>query len=207
MRINIAATKTNLLRMKKSLSLTQEGFELLDEKRRILLTELSAIIDAVDEHQKKVDDAMRSAYSIVDKAVVAMGRRRVEEAGFAVNIKSSIFVSHKRVMGVNIPVIDLEVNGKPPFYSPTGVNLYVDEAIEKFTAALEMIAKLAEKKITLLRLAEEARKTIRKVNALEKVYIPQYRATVKYIGERLDEESRDSFSMLKLIKKAKEKRA
>jgi len=29
--------------------------------------------------------------------------------------------------------------------------------------------------------------------------------TVKYIADRIDEESRDSFSMLKLIKKAKEK--
>jgi len=64
---------------------------------------------------------------------------------------------------------------------------------------------LQKKKITLLRLAEEAQKTIRKVNALEKIHIPYYEDTVKYIADRIDEESRDSFSMLKLIKKAKEK--
>jgi V/A-type H+-transporting ATPase subunit D len=85
--------------------------------------------------------------------------------------------------------------------------LYVDEAIERFKAVLALLAQLAEKKITLMRLAEEAQKTIRKVNALEKIYIPYYEDTVKYIGERLDEESRDSFSMLKLIKKAKARKS
>lgn len=203
MKVNIAATKTNLLKTRKSLALTREGFELLDEKRRILLSELTAIIDSVDEHQKQVDDALRDAYKIVDRAVVASGRQRCEAVSYAMAIKSELSISQRRVMGVNVPVISLDINDRPPYYSPHGVNLYVDEAIERFKALLPLFAQLAEKKITLLRLAQEARKTIRKVNALEKIYIPYYEETVKYIADRLDEESRDSFSMLKLIKKAK----
>jgi vacuolar-type H+-ATPase subunit D/Vma8 len=35
---------------------------------------------------------------------------------------------------------------------------------------------------------------------LEKVYLPYYRNAFKYISERLDEEAREAFSMLKLIK-------
>lgn len=205
MKVNIAATKTNLLKTRKSLTLTKEGFELLDEKRRILLGELTAIIDSVDEHQQKVDEALTAAYKIVDRAVVASGRSRCEVIAYAVDIKSELSISQRRVMGVTVPVISLEVKDRPPYYSTHGVNLYVDEAISRFKEILTLLAQLAEKKITLLRLAEEAQKTIRKVNALEKIYIPYYRDTVKYIAERLDEESRDSFSMLKLIKKAKAK--
>ena len=205
MKVNIAATKTNLLKTRKSLILTREGYELLDEKRRILLSELTAIIDSVDEHQRKVDEALAAAYKIVDRAVVASGRQRCEAMSYAVDIKNELSISHRRVMGVTVPVISLEIKDRPPYYSPHGVNLYVDEAIARFKAILTLLAQLAEKKITLLRLAEEAQKTIRKVNALEKIYIPYYRDTVKYIAERLDEESRDSFSMLKLIKKAKAK--
>ena len=150
---------------------------------------------------------MRSteAYKVVDRAVVAAGRQRCEAMSYAVDIKNELSISQRRIMGVTVPVISLEVKDRPPYYSPHGVNLYVDEAIERFKAVLKLVAQLAEKKITLLRLAEEAQKTIRKVNALEKIYIPYYEDTVKYIAERLDEESRDSFSMLKLIKKAKAK--
>jgi V/A-type H+/Na+-transporting ATPase subunit D len=204
-KVNIAATKTNLLKTRKSLTLTKEGFELLDEKRRILLSELTAIIDSVDEHQQQVDESLAEAYKIVDRAVVASGRQRCEAMSYAVDIKNELSISHRRVMGVTVPVIALEIKDRPPYYSPHGVNLYVDEAIERFKAVMVLLAQLAEKKITLLRLAEEAQKTIRKVNALEKIYIPYYQDTVKYIAERLDEESRDSFSMLKLIKKAKAK--
>jgi len=202
-KVNIAATKTNLLKTRKSLTLTREGHELLDEKRRILLSELTAIIDSVDQHQQQVDDALFDAYKIVDCAVVASGQQRCEAISYAVDIKAELSISQRRVMGVSVPVIALDIKDRPPYYSTHGVNLYVDEAIERFKAILSLLAQLAEKKITLLRLAEEAQKTIRKVNALEKIYIPYYQDTVKYIAERLDEESRDSFSMLKLIKKAK----
>jgi len=202
MKINIAATKTNLLKAKKSLSLTREGFELLDEKRRILMAELTSIIDKVDTVQEQVDSALREGYVLVDKAVVSMGRRRVEEISYAVNIKSEIDISHRRVMGVTLPVVSLRLKERPPYYSLYEVNLHVDESIAQFRRILEFLAALAEKKIALMRMALEAQKTIRKVNALEKVYLPYYEDTVKYIGDRLDEESRDSFSMLKLIKKA-----
>ncbi len=203
MRIALAATKTNLLKVKKSLALTQEGYELLDEKRRILLEELSLIIDSVDRYQEQVDNALVVAYHLVDKATVVLGRKRMEELSFSVDIKSELAISQRRVMGVGVPVINLKVRDHPPYYSLHEVNLNVDEAIARFRDILKLLAALAEKKITLLRLAEEARKTIRKVKALEKIYLPYYREAFKYIGDRLDEESRDAFAMLKLIKREK----
>jgi V/A-type H+-transporting ATPase subunit D len=203
MKVNIAATKTNLLSTKKSLALTQEGYELLDEKRKILLAELAAIVDSVDQHQEEVDGALHKAYALVDKAVVAMGKIRMEELCFSIDIKSELSISQRSIMGVRVPVIDLVIKDNPPYYSTHDVNLYVDEAIMRFKQILGMLAVLAEKKITLLRLAEEAQKTIRKVNALEKIYLPYYKETLKYIGDKLDEESRDAFAMLKLIKREK----
>ena len=201
--IALAATKTNLLKVKKTLALTQEGYGLLDEKRRILLDELSSIIDRVDRYQEQVDSALAGAYSLVDKATVALGRKRMEELSFSVDIKSELSISQRRVMGVGVPVISLNVRDNPPYYSLHDVNLNVDEAISRFRDILKLLAALAEKKITLLRIAEEAQKTIRKVKALEKIYLPYYREAFKYIGDRLDEESRDAFAMLKLIKRKK----
>ncbi|MBU2102792.1 MAG: V-type ATP synthase subunit D [Candidatus Omnitrophica bacterium] len=200
MNVTIAATKSNLLKVKKSFVLTREGHELLDEKRKILMAELSSLLHVVERLQTDADNALHAAYAVVDRALVTMGKKRLEEISFAVNITSDLTVSQRRVMGVHIPLIGLKITDHAPYYSPLGVSISVDEAILKFKDILKIMAQLAEKKMALLRIAKEAQKTIRKVNALEKVYLPYYRDAVKYISDRIDEESRESFSMLKLIK-------
>jgi V/A-type H+/Na+-transporting ATPase subunit D len=39
-RINIAPTRSNLIRIKKELQFAKEGYEILDRKREVLTTEL-----------------------------------------------------------------------------------------------------------------------------------------------------------------------
>ena len=200
MRANIAATKTNLLRVKKTLSLTEEGYELLDEKRRLLITELTSIIHVVDRFQRELDEALAKAYVLADRATIVVGRQKLEALSMAMNIKSSVAISNRRIMGVNIPAIDLKIIENEPYYSPVGVSFYVDAVVVKFKEILKLISQLAEKRIALLRIAKEVQKTIRKVNALEKIHLPYYRQTLKYINDSLEEEARGAFSMLKLIK-------
>lgn len=201
MKVNLAATKTNLIKVKKTLGLTHEGYELLDEKRKILISELNTIIHIADRLERQADEALGQGYKLVDKAAVVMGRKRVEELSFSMDIKNSLSISQKRVMGVTMPVIDLKAVENPPYYSPYEASLYVDEVILKFKEIVKLLAGLAQEKIAVLRIAKEVQKTIRKVNALEKVYIPYYEEALKFISDSLDEESRESFSMLKLIKK------
>jgi V/A-type H+-transporting ATPase subunit D len=201
MRVNVDATKTNLLKMRKSLELTREGYELLDEKRRILINELTSLVRVMDRLQRQAYESLRLGYAALEQAVVAMGRRKVEELSLSVETEQTIRISQRRVMGVSLPVIDAKVKQNSPYFSCPGVSFYVDETITRFSSFVEMLASLAEKKIAVLRLAREVKKTIRKVNALEKIYLPYYKDGVKYINDRLDEESRDAFSMLKIIKK------
>ena len=200
MRVNLAATKTNLLSVKKTLTLAHEGFELLDEKRRILINELNTIIHIAERLERETDALLTEGYALVDKAVVLMGRQRLEALSFSIDINHSLTIAQKRVMGVNVPAINLRTVENPPYYSPLEVSLIVDEIIAKFKEIIKKMAELAEKKIAILRLAKEVQKTIRKVNALEKIYIPYYASASKSISDRLDEESRDAFSMLKMIK-------
>lgn len=201
MKLNIAATKTNLLKIKKSLALTKEGYGLLDEKRKILINELNLVIDIAEKLESDLNIMLKDAYATVDRAIVAMGRSRAQSLSFSIDIKNDISISNRRVMGVDIPMIKLKLTDNPPHHSPYEVSFYLDEAIVKFKEVLKLVAQLAEKKIALLRIAEESFKTIRKVNALEKIYIPAYEDTFKNISDRLDEEGRESFFMLKMIKK------
>ncbi len=198
---NVAATKSNLIKVRKTLSLTEEGYKLLDQKRKILMVELTSIIDVVDKVRDDAYAALREGYELAEKACVLMGKDKIEDLSLAVNIKNRINVSERKIMGVFVPVVNFSRDENPPYYGFSGVNLYVDRTIEKFKEIIELLAHLAEKKITLFRISKQLQKTIRKVNALEKIHIPFYRKMLKHISDRLEEEERDAFSMLKIIKK------
>jgi hypothetical protein len=55
-------------------------------------------------------------------------------------------------------------------------------------------------------IANEVKKTIRKVNALEKIAIPDLQEVVHYIQSRLEENERDMFVLMKLVKSNLEKK-
>ena len=63
-----------------------------------------------------------------------------------------------------------------------------------------LLGRLSELKISVLRLANEVKKTIRKVNALEKIAIPDLQETVHFIESRLEENERDMFILMKMVK-------
>ena len=65
---------------------------------------------------------------------------------------------------------------------------------------LGLLGTLAEARISLMRLSREVGKTIRRVNALEKIFIPDYDETLKYIEMALEESEREAFFVLKLVK-------
>lgn len=201
MSIKIAATKTNLLKTKRTLSMCKEGHQLLDEKRKILLMEISSIASLVEKIQKDLEGSLEKAYYAIEKALISMGRTGLEHICAGIDTSLNLEISEKKVMGASVPVISLGIYENPPFFSPLGVSPHVDEAIFLMRQALQNIAVLAEKKIALMRLEKEFQKTTKKVNALEKIHIPYYSEIVKIISDRLDEESREAFATLKEIKK------
>ena len=60
--------------------------------------------------------------------------------------------------------------------------------------------KLAQIEITLYRLANELKKTQRRANALSNIFIPEYRDTIKYLEDSLEEKEREELFQLKRVK-------
>jgi V/A-type H+-transporting ATPase subunit D len=52
--VNIAPTRTNLIRLKKELRFAKEGYEILDRKREALTGELVRVAKEADALQKEV---------------------------------------------------------------------------------------------------------------------------------------------------------
>jgi V/A-type H+-transporting ATPase subunit D len=204
--LNYAPTKTNLLRLRNDLKFAQQGYELLDQKRNILIIELLALVDQTVDYQNRVENALAKAYKALEETVFDMGKLKVQYLTGAVNINTDINVRSRKVMGVALPVIETEFTEHSPHYSPMGTSFWIDSSLHFFKEVLKLLGKLSELKISVLRLANEVKKTIRKVNALEKIAIPDLKETVHYIEGRLEENERDMVILMKMVKENLEKK-
>lgn len=197
---NVAPTRSNLLKLKDELQFASLGHELLDQKRSILMVELLTLIDQAVDYQNRVDEALSVASSLMQNTVMEMGRLRVANLFGAVTITSSIELTDRKVMGVRLPRVDTTFVEGGPYFSPEGTTLAVEDTLAAYRDALKLMGRLAELKVSIMRLAREVKKTIRKVNALEKIVIPDLHDTLSYTRSRIEEAERESFMLMKQVK-------
>jgi V/A-type H+-transporting ATPase subunit D len=196
----VAPTRTNLLALRRDLEFAYEGYELLEQKREILVVELKGLTARAVEAQRKVDEELARAFSALKEAQLANGTSGISFAARAVNVRTDISLRERRIMGVGIPSVSVNLSDNAPYYGPQATSVWTDEAVVRFKNAISAIGRLAESRISLIRLAREIQKTIRRVNALERIFIPDYEDTVKYIEDSLEEAEREAFFILKLVK-------
>lgn len=203
---NVAPTKSNLIKIQDELKFARQGYELLDQKRNILVLELLNLVDQAGDYQEKVEKRLAEAYASLQDASLDMGRLRVQQLSRAVYMNCDIHLKDRRVMGVQLPVVETQFEDHAPYFSPSETSFRIDEAMQNFKEALKEMGRLAELKISIMRLAGEVKKTIRKVNALEKIAIPDLNETVDFIQNRLEENERDMFVLMKMVKERLEKK-
>ena len=198
--INIAPTRTNLIRIRKDLQFAREGYEILDRKREALTTELVRVAREAEQVQKKVWKLMEAAYASMRKARLTLGTDHIEWAALAANKTVDLRMKFRGIMGVAIPVI--EASGEPPamLYSLGDTNASLDEAVVNFKEVLLLTPELSMLVTTVWRLAGELRKTQRRVNALQHIFIPAYEAMVAFIVSSLEEREREETFRLKWLK-------
>jgi V/A-type H+-transporting ATPase subunit D len=198
--LNIPPTRSNLLRMKQELKFAHEGYEILDRKREVLTTELIRMAHDAQELQEDVWKLVAEAYRALEQAKLTMGHEQVEGAALAVRETVDVNLKFRGVMGVPIPLV--EAKGKPPAtsYSLGDTKATLDKANTSFRNVLERIPELSELVTSVWRLAGELRKTQRRVNALQHIFIPEYEETVEFIKSALEEREREETFRLKWLK-------
>lgn len=196
-------TKGNLILAKNSLALSQQGFELMDKKRNILIRELMELIDQATDIQREIDRTFTSAYQALQKANMQMGIHEVEKLSLNIPVEESVTIKRRSVMGTEIPKVEYEKQGLKPSYSFYGTKMALDEACQKFQKVKELTIRLAQVETSAYRLAYNIKKTQKRANALQNITIPKYQALTKSIQESLEEKEREEFTRLKVIKKKK----
>lgn len=196
----ITPTKANLIKSKNSLAFAKKGYELLDRKRTLLIREMMSLIDEASNLQKEIEIEFSKAYDALKLANITMGTENVEKIARSIEKEKDFTMLTKSVMGVEIPHIKYEEDSLTVEYGFFRTNPAFDKAVLSFNNIRKLIYKLAEVENSVYKLAMEIKKTQKRTNALEKIQIPKYSSTIKYIEEVLEEKEREDFFRLKRIK-------
>lgn len=196
----VKPTRMELLKIKKRTALAEKGHKLLSEKRDALVSEFFDVIKGRNELKKELINELNLAFKSLIEAQMIIGRDKVKDISKSIPSIQEIEIETVNIFGISVPKISPPPVSKEPAYSLATTTIRLDEASLKFKKVLKKVLKLAEIEATIEKLAIEIEKTKRRVNALEYIFIPKLKATIKYITMQLEEREREDFFRRKRIK-------
>ncbi|MCR4580281.1 MAG: V-type ATP synthase subunit D [Treponema sp.] len=202
---NVAPTKSNLLAVKEQLAVSTNGYELLEEKREILVRELMHLVEKVKLLEKDIDKVIADAYPAFKRMLLQEGTEKIERISHVVHYDFGMTEKKVVIGGMSFSSMDVVMPEKELFYSLLGTYSNTDETINKFFELLSLLTQMASIRTIVWRLAAEVKKTQRRVNALDKLIIPQAKETKAYIESVLEERERENVFVLKALKKKNKK--
>jgi len=199
-RLNIAPTKSNFLSLKRQLAFAEEGYDLLEQKRQILIFELMSRLNHASEIERQIAELLHRAHAALREATLDIGSAALERAALGVKMDFELKLALQHLMGLTIPRVTFRA-APPGFpFGVSGTSANTDLSMQRFLELLPPLAELAELQNAVQRLARELRKTQRRCNALSKIFIPSYRETLTYVSGTLEERERESLTILKMIR-------
>ncbi len=198
----VKPTKGFLMDMKRRIGFIERGTEFLKLKRDQLAKELTTSLDVLKGRRRILMDVLQEAYAAVTAAYLSLGPQEVQSQARSIKSILDLEVLPRAVMGVRYPFV--KIGEKPQVTAELDITLSV--ASDKVYEILDDIIRLAEFETRVERIADELGKTNRKVNALENIIIPEYNQIIKFIEDKLDEESLEELVRMKLIGGAKASR-
>lgn len=201
MALKVVPTKGNLIAMKKSLQLANLGYNLMDQKRNVLIKEMMTLLDDVKIIRDQITSSYQEAYDALQEANISMGL--ISSIVNSTPEDYGISIAYRSVMGVEIPKISYNQQPLKMTYDIERSNSKVDYAYNCFYRVKQLTVLLAEVENSVYRLANTIRKTQKRANALKNISIPRFESTVKVITEALEEKEREEFTRQKVIKEMK----
>jgi V/A-type H+-transporting ATPase subunit D len=201
----IAPTKTNLFDYKGQLSFSIDGHNLLEEKRDVLVMHLMETVAQMKEVRGKLNQLLEDSYRLLDFVRMELGEHEMTRIVLGSRDVTKLNVVEKSVMGVSIPTIRFAQDpSRVPMISFLSGSESYDRLVNNVREIMRLIVQVAQVEASAWRLAFEIKKTQRRVNALENVFIPEFREIIKFIQDTLEERERETFFQMKRIKNAKE---
>lgn len=197
---NIRPTRLEYIRTKRRILIAKKGLKLLKLKRQALILEFFNTSKTASALRGSLQSELIKGYETIRMAEMLAGSMRLENEAMKLSQMANLEVMSKSIMGVNIPKIvggQRELLAEHLLELPTSIN----ESIRVFQRIHTIVLEIAEKETALRKLLYEIERTKRKSNAIENIFIPKLLSALKFITFRLDEMERDTFIMLKTVKR------
>lgn len=199
--LNLAPTRSNLLALSRQLAFAEEGYDLLEQKRQILVLELMARLRELRGLRERRNAGLLDFYGALTEATLASGSAALDRATKAVRLRHEVTIVEQHLMGLRLPRATVASAEPEPQFGVLETTASTDACLRTVVALLPLLAEVAALESAVLRLATELRKTQRRCNALAKIFIPNHRDTIAYIRASLEERERESLVILKMIRK------
>ncbi len=200
---DVKPTRSELIELKKRITLSKKGYKLLKMKRDGLIMEFFKLLEDAKKVRENLGGQYEKALERIHVAQAVEGAITLKSAATALVAEPEITLSKKNVMGVVVPTIQgkgvrqlLTERG----YGLIGTSPRIDEAANAYEELLETVIKAAEIETSIKKLLDEVEKTKRRVNALEFKIIPELEEARDFIRLRLEEMERENIFRLKRIK-------
>ena len=198
---DIRPTRLEYLRAKKRIKIAQKGLKLLKLKRQALILEFFNISKSSAKLRGELNSELIKGYQSIRMAEMLDGEMRLENEAMKIPQLKKLLITPKNVMGVKIPRLEGGTREQALTEYLLEIPVSISEAIKAFQEVHKIVLDVAEKETTLRKLLNEIEKTKRKANAIENVFIPRLEGAVKFILFRLGEIERETFAMLKTVKR------
>ncbi len=205
-KLNVAPTKSNLLTLTEQLKTAENGYDLLEQKREILVMELMKMLDRVKILEKELQKQINVAYPSLRRMFVAVGRSQAEMLAKTLDYDFNFTEKTVFTAGMRFPSLSAKLPNLNLPYSYLNSYADCDKVMVDFFKLLQLLTDMASIRTIVWRLAREVKKTQRRVNALDKQVIPQTKETTKYIESVLEERERENIFVLKALKSKAEKK-
>lgn len=199
--INIRPTRLEYIRTKRRIIVAQKGLKLLKLKRQALILEFFNASKTAATLRSGLQSELIKGYQSIRLAEMLAGTMILENEAMKIPQITKLQIKAKNVMGVRIPKLEGGQSSTAITEHILELPTSINEAIKAFQNVHKMVLDVAEKETTLRKLLYEIEKTKRKSNAIENVFIPRLQTAVKFIVFRLAEMERDTFIMLKTVKR------
>ncbi|HEX9815736.1 MAG TPA: V-type ATP synthase subunit D [Candidatus Thermoplasmatota archaeon] len=206
----ITPTRSELIKVKGRIKLSQMGHKLLKMKRDGLMYELFAVLPKVKDIRANLVKDYQNCLRKLAVAQAFEGQIEIKSVAYSRRSPPTVKVGKKNIMGVVVPRVEADQVRRPLLergYGVLGTSSLVDELVDAYELLTDQIVKAAELETTLKRLLDEVEKTKRRVNALEFKVIPELNDIKSFITLRLEEIERENIFRLKRVKAKNEENA
>ena len=198
--LNVNPNRMELTRLKNQLATAKRGHKLPKDKQDALVKAFLERARSVRDTRQEVEQELMSCYRDFMTARAQTLPAMLESALMVCGAASSLTVSTKNVMSVEVPAYEVQTSGHTFNYGTATTPAALDLSLEAFKDVLPRLLQLAADEKAVALMSSEIEKTRRRVNALEHVLIPNTEETIRHISQKLEEQERATLSRLMKVK-------